>query len=93
MRQRRWMELLKNYDCEILYHPGKANKVADALSRKSAIAHLMIKEWTLLEEARDLDFKLEVGRHPNIIAALRIELDIIVRIKALQQTDPEIQKV
>ena len=34
MRQRRWMELLKDYDCEILYHPGKANVVADALSRK-----------------------------------------------------------
>ncbi|KAL5570097.1 hypothetical protein UlMin_026672 [Ulmus minor] len=35
MRQRRWLELVKDYDCEILYHPGKANKVADALSRKS----------------------------------------------------------
>ena len=34
MRQRRWLELLKDYDCEILYHPGKANVVADALSRK-----------------------------------------------------------
>ncbi|KAL5549869.1 hypothetical protein UlMin_000045 [Ulmus minor] len=32
MRQRRWLELVKDYDCEILYHPGKANKVADALS-------------------------------------------------------------
>ncbi|XP_052174731.1 uncharacterized protein LOC127789782 [Diospyros lotus] len=32
MRQRRWMELLKDYDCEILYHPGKANVVADALN-------------------------------------------------------------
>nr|GFC27715.1 putative reverse transcriptase domain-containing protein [Tanacetum cinerariifolium] len=34
MRQRRWLELLSNYDCEIHYHPGKANVVADALSRK-----------------------------------------------------------
>ncbi|GKG32281.1 hypothetical protein Tco_0427231, partial [Tanacetum coccineum] len=34
MRQRRWLELLSDYDCEIRYHPRKANVVADALSRK-----------------------------------------------------------
>ncbi|GKC62051.1 putative reverse transcriptase domain-containing protein, partial [Tanacetum coccineum] len=34
MRQRRWLELLSDYDCEIHYHPRKANVVADALSRK-----------------------------------------------------------
>ncbi|KAJ9538070.1 hypothetical protein OSB04_030803 [Centaurea solstitialis] len=36
MRQRRWLEVIKDYDCEILYHPGKANVVADALSRKGS---------------------------------------------------------
>ena len=35
LRQRRWMELIKDYDCVIDYHPGKANVVADDLSRKS----------------------------------------------------------
>nr|GEV76489.1 reverse transcriptase domain-containing protein [Tanacetum cinerariifolium] len=37
MRQRRWLELLSDYDCEIRYHPGKENVVADALSRKERI--------------------------------------------------------
>ena len=35
MRQRRWLELIKDYDLEIHYHPGKANVVADALSRRA----------------------------------------------------------
>jgi hypothetical protein len=35
MRQRRWLELIKDYDLEIHYHPGKANVVADALSLKA----------------------------------------------------------
>ena len=38
MRQRRWLELFKDYDCIIDYHPGKANVVADALSRKAMAA-------------------------------------------------------
>ncbi|GJX76196.1 putative reverse transcriptase domain-containing protein [Tanacetum coccineum] len=37
MRQRRWLELLADYDCEIRYHPGKANVVADALSQKERL--------------------------------------------------------
>ncbi|GJV29059.1 putative reverse transcriptase domain-containing protein [Tanacetum coccineum] len=37
MRQRRWIELFSDYDCEIRYHPGKANVVAAALSRKERV--------------------------------------------------------
>ncbi|GJV06819.1 putative reverse transcriptase domain-containing protein [Tanacetum coccineum] len=43
MRQRRWLELLSDYDCEIHYHPGKENVVADALSRKERIKPLRVR--------------------------------------------------
>ncbi|GJY96022.1 putative reverse transcriptase domain-containing protein [Tanacetum coccineum] len=43
MRQRRWIELLSDYDCEIRYHPGKANVVANALSRKERIEPLRVR--------------------------------------------------
>ena len=51
MRQRRWMEFLKDYDFTLHYHPGKANVVADALSRKSrgVLASIASWEWWMLE--------------------------------------------
>ncbi|KAI3819510.1 hypothetical protein L1987_13350 [Smallanthus sonchifolius] len=48
MRQWRWLELMKDYDCEILYHLGKANVVADALSRKEESEPIRIKECQLI---------------------------------------------
>jgi hypothetical protein len=52
MRQRRWLELIKDYDCEINYHLGKANVVADALSRKSTVelAVIRISQPQLIKE-------------------------------------------
>ena len=51
MRQRRWMEFLKDYDFTLHYHPGKANLVADALSRESreALASIASREWRMLD--------------------------------------------
>jgi hypothetical protein len=60
MRQRRWLELIKDYDCEINYHPGMANVVADALSKKSTIelSALRISQSQLIMELER--FQLEV---------------------------------
>ena len=51
LRQRRWLELFKDYDCILDYHLGKANVIADALSRK-AMATLLIQrsEWRIVSE-------------------------------------------
>jgi hypothetical protein len=46
MRQQRWLELIKDYELEIHYHPGKANVVADALSRKHHCCNLMVQPLT-----------------------------------------------
>ena len=74
MRQRQWMELLKDYDCTIEYHPGKANVVADALSRKSgsSMAHLRVDRMGDLIALRSLNVGLQVNEYGVLLATLQV---------------------
>ncbi|GKC72019.1 hypothetical protein Tco_1117902, partial [Tanacetum coccineum] len=47
LRQRRWLDLLADYDCEIRYHLGKANVIADALNRKERIKSLRVRSLVM----------------------------------------------
>ncbi|KAL0540386.1 hypothetical protein IC582_024623 [Cucumis melo] len=74
MRQRRWLELVKDYDCEILYHPGKANIVADALSRKVAhSAALITKQTPLLRDFERAEIAVSVGEVTAQLAQLSVQ--------------------
>ncbi|XP_071933808.1 uncharacterized protein [Coffea arabica] len=90
LRQRQWVEFLEDDDCSINYHPGKANVVADALSRKAQVAGLMVKEWDMLEEVSIWNSRLE--RLKILFGNLSLKSPLLERIKDAQKTDPIIQK-
>lgn len=68
------MKLIKDYDCTINYHLGKANVVADALSRKSlnSIVCLRVERTAFFQELKDLNVKLEVNKLKTFFAHLRV---------------------
>nr|GFC97799.1 putative reverse transcriptase domain-containing protein [Tanacetum cinerariifolium] len=77
--ERRWLELLKDYDTNIQYHPGKANVVADALSRKSGMIAGIKVEEEIIHDLEWLDIKLYVRGQHGYWASLRVEPDLISR--------------
>ncbi|XP_020972527.1 uncharacterized protein LOC110269186 [Arachis ipaensis] len=94
MHQRRWMELLKDYDFALSYHPGKANVVADALSRKSlTIAWMRIKEEELVDKFMDLKMDIgEVARR-TCLNQLQISSTFKTEIQKAQQDEQKLQQL
>ena len=90
MRQRRWIELIKDYECTIEYHPGKANVVAYAFSRRpmSSISHMRIVHLPRLIELRSLGVGLELTDSGVLLATFHVRLVLIDRIRELQIQDP-----
>ena len=89
MRHRRWIELIKDYDCTIEYHPGKANVVEDALSRKpsSSLAQLKAEYLTMLVELRFIGFSLETAESGTLVASFHVRPVLVDRIRDLQARD------
>ncbi|KAL0537620.1 hypothetical protein IC582_026603 [Cucumis melo] len=88
MRQRRWLELVKDYDCEILYHPGKANVVVDALSRKvSHSAALITRQAPLHRDLERAEIAVSVGAVTMQLAQLTVQPTLRQRIIDAQSND------
>jgi hypothetical protein len=92
MIQRRWLELIKDYDMRLQYHPGKANVVADALSRKSYINGLTVGELPedLCEQFKDL--RLEIVLE-GFLATLEVQPTLMDKIEEAQKLDKEIDEI
>jgi hypothetical protein len=91
MRKRRWLKLIKDYDLEVHYHPGKANKEADALSRKSQCNCLTMDSRinTLCDELGKM--KIEVVPS-GTLDYISIEQTLLDQIAMAQLSDKGVQK-
>ena len=82
------MEFFKDYDFGFFYYSGKANVVADALSRKSLhVATMMSLEQRLIEEFRDLNLVIEMRFKSLFVGALQIINEFVDYIREVQEDD------
>ena len=88
LRQRRWLELIKDYDMKLHYHPGKANVVANALSWKSYV-NTLVSGGLLRELVDDLkELRLEIVPR-GFVAAMEVQSTLLGKIREAQKEDKE----
>ncbi|GJU47273.1 putative reverse transcriptase domain-containing protein [Tanacetum coccineum] len=90
---RRWLELLKDYDTNIQYHPGKANVVADALSRKSRVLVNLKIEPEIVKDLELMEVELCIRGYDGYWASFKIEHNLILQIKESQKEDSELWSI
>jgi hypothetical protein len=91
MRQGRWLELLKDYDFELSFLPGKANVVTDAMSRKSLhLSTHMVEEMELIKQFWDNSLVCEVTHDIVKLGMLKLTSQVLEEIKEGQKTDLEL---
>ena len=95
LRQRRWLKLIKDYDCTIEYHPRKANVVADALSRQpeSSLSHMRSGYLPLLVDLRVSGVILEVEDSGALLATFHVRPLLVDQILVGQSQDPQMIKL
>jgi ribonuclease HI len=87
LRKRRWLELIKDYDLGINYHPEKANVVADALSQRSHTNHLVVK--SILSELCDKFAKLKIITNTEVME-MEVGSSLLQEIRRGQVEDENI---
>jgi len=95
MRQRRCVELIKDYDCVIDYHLRKANVVADALNHKNRVSTLESDDCDEKEllELRKINAKVEIGPRGSLLAQLKVRSVFWEKILGAQRIDIEVSKI
>nr|KYP38540.1 Retrovirus-related Pol polyprotein from transposon 17.6 [Cajanus cajan] len=93
-RQRRWMEFLKDFDFQLIYHPGKASVVVDVLIRKSIhMSAMIIRELELIEQFRDLRLEIEVVQDHISCGMITITNEFLRQVGTKQLQDPELLRI